>query len=82
MTTELQQRDTQIQQQAPNMRQKDVQIRQKEEELRQATVELQQKDIELGHIQQSLQVLLHYAHQYPGNATSEFSSMLYTEPTC
>jgi uncharacterized protein (DUF3084 family) len=58
MTTELQQRDTQIQQQEADIRQKDAQIQQKEEELRQATVELQQKGAELNIVQQSLQVSL------------------------
>ena len=70
MTTEIQQRDTQTQQQAANIRQKDAQIQQqaasmkqkgihiqqKEELLRQATVELQQKGVELNSIQQSLKV--------------------------
>ena len=59
MTTELQQRDTQILQQAADIRQKDTQIQQNEEELTQAIDELQQTRAELNSVKKNLQVCMY-----------------------
>ena len=65
MTSQLQQKDTEIRQQVAELQltrtqlqEKDVQIHQREAELRQATTQLQQKNIELSSIQRSFEVLI------------------------
>ena len=67
LTSQLQQKDTEIQQQVAELQltrtqlqEKDVQIHQREAELRQARVQLQQKDVELSSIQRSCEVLRGY----------------------
>ena len=64
MTTELQQKGTQIQRLAATIQLINAQMQQKEEELRQATFGLQQKDAELNRIQQNLQVSSFIVHAH------------------
>ena len=50
----------QLQRTTTELEQKDIQIQQNEEELRQTTLELQQKGAELSSIQHILQVIIMY----------------------
>ena len=55
-TSQLHQKDTEIQQQLAQLQEKDVQIHKREAELRLARIQLQQKDTELNAIQLSFEV--------------------------
>ena len=57
LTSQVHQKDTEIQQQVAQLQEKEIQIHQREAELRQVRTQLQQKDTELNHIQQSFEVL-------------------------
>ena len=61
LTTQLRQKDTEIQQQVIQLQEKDIQIHQREAELRHARIQLQQKDIELNtSLQVSVSVIFRY----------------------
>ena len=57
LTSQVHQRDAEIQQQVAQLQEKEIQIHQREAELRQVRIQLQQKDTELNSIQQSFEVL-------------------------